>query len=110
MDKEMLTSSLALVDEDQDGLTRRFYDLLFERHPAVRPMFGSDIRPQAAMLRTAVIAVLDHLDDEVWLTTTLGSLGAKHAAYGATPPMYDAVAECMSPRCRSWAARRGRRP
>jgi hemoglobin-like flavoprotein len=95
MDKELLTSSLALVDEDEDGLTRRFYDLLFERHPAVRPMFGSDIRPQAAMLRTAVIAVLDHLDDGAWLTATLGSLGAKHAAYGATPPMYDAVAECM---------------
>ena len=58
-------------------------------------MFSSDVRPQAAMLRGAIIAVLDHLDDAEWLTTTLGALGAKHAEYGATAPMYDAVAECM---------------
>lgn len=94
MDKHLLETSLGLVD-DEDGLTTRFYELLFERHPAVRPMFSSDVRPQAAMLRGAIIAVLDHLDDAEWLTTTLGALGAKHAEYGATAPMYDAVAECM---------------
>lgn len=94
MDKHLLETSLGLVD-DEEGLTTRFYELLFERHPAVRPMFSSDVRPQAAMLRGAIIAVLDHLDDAEWLTTTLGALGAKHAEYGATAPMYDAVAECM---------------
>ncbi|MFT4082638.1 MAG: globin domain-containing protein [Nocardioides sp.] len=94
MDKELLTASLLLADDDE-GLTPRFYEILFERYPAVRPMFSADVRPQAAMLRTAVVAVLDHLDDPAWLTQTLGTLGAKHAGYGATPAMYDAVAECM---------------
>jgi hemoglobin-like flavoprotein len=94
MDKYLLETSLVLVD-DEDGLTTRFYEILFDRHPAVRPMFGTDVRPQAAMLRGAIVAVLDHLEDAEWLTTTLGALGAKHAAYGATAPMYDAVAECM---------------
>ncbi|CAI9400953.1 globin domain-containing protein [Nocardioides sp. T2.26MG-1] len=94
MDKELLTESLVLADGD-DRLTPRFYEILFARYPGVRPMFSADVRSQAAMLRTAVVAVLDHLDDPAWLTTTLGDLGAKHAAYGATAPMYDAVAECM---------------
>ena len=94
MDQELLTESLLLADGD-GRLTPRFYEILFARHPAVRPMFSADVRPQAEMLRTAVVAVLDHLDDAAWLTTTLGDLGAKHAAYGATAPMYDAVAECM---------------
>jgi len=95
MDTDLLTESLVLADAPEDGLTRRFYEILFERYPPVRPMFGADVRPQAAMLRTAVVAVLDHLDDEAWLTETLGSLGAKHAGWGVTEPMYAAVAECM---------------
>lgn len=95
MDKELLESSLALVDDDEDGLTRRFYEILFDRYPAVRPLFSTDTAPQAKMLRGAIIAVLDHLDDTEWLTSTLGMLGAKHAEYGVTPAMFDAVAECM---------------
>ncbi|WP_028643576.1 globin domain-containing protein [Nocardioides sp. URHA0020] len=94
MNKELLMAGLALADTDE-GLITRFYEILFERHPAVRPMFSADVRPQAAMLRVAVIAVLDHLDDPAWLTSTLGALGAKHATYGATPEMFDAVAECL---------------
>lgn len=95
MDKELLETSLGLVDEAEDGLTNRFYEILFERYPAVRPMFSTDTAPQAKMLREAIIAVLDHLDDSAWLTSTLGDLGAKHAAFGVTTQMYDAVAECM---------------
>lgn len=94
MDQELLTESLLLADADA-LLTERFYDLLFERHPEVRPMFSADVRPQAGMLRTAVVAVVEHLDDPAWLASTLGELGARHATWGVTPPMYDAVAECM---------------
>ncbi len=94
MDKELLETSLGLVAGD-DELARHFYTVLFARYPEVRPMFGDDMRPQAAMLREAIIAVLDHLDDPAWLAGTLGPLGAKHAGWGVTEPMYEAVAECM---------------
>ena len=92
MDKHILETSLSLVD---GALTPRFYAILFERYPQVRPMFGADTGPQATMLRSAIVAVLEHLDDAEWLSGTLGTLGARHAAYGVTAPMYDAVAECM---------------
>lgn len=95
MDATVLEASLALVDRPDDGLTTRFYAILFDRYPAVRPMFSADIGPQAKMLREAVIAVLDHLDDADWLGSTLGALGARHAGWGVTPEMYGAVAECM---------------
>lgn len=95
MDKDILTESLLLVDGQEQALTPRFYAILFERYPEVRPMFSADIGPQAKMLREAVIAVLDHLDDAEWLSGTLGALGRKHAGWGVTAPMYDAVAECM---------------
>ncbi|MCE5292397.1 MAG: globin domain-containing protein [Nocardiaceae bacterium] len=95
MDKHILETSLSLVDGAEDSLTRRFYEILFDRYPSVRSMFGADIRPQASMLRGAIVAVLDHLDDAEWLSMTLESLGAKHAGWGVTEPMYGAVAECM---------------
>ncbi|WP_121257147.1 globin domain-containing protein [Nocardioides ferulae] len=95
MDKHLLETSLTLVDGADASLTPRFYAILFERYPQVRPMFGADTGPQAAMLRSAIVAVLEHLEDADWLSDTLGRLGAKHAAYGVTAPMYDAVAECM---------------
>jgi hemoglobin-like flavoprotein len=95
MDKEILTESLLLVDGQEERLTPRFYEILFERNPELRPMFSADIRPQAQMLREAVVAVLDHLDDEAWLGDSLGALGRKHVGYGVTPSMYGAVAESM---------------
>ena len=95
MDKILLERSLALVDLPDDGLTVRFYEVLFERYPEVQPMFSRGVRPQAAMLRTAIIAVVDHLEDSAWLSSTLGTLGRHHAELGVTEPMYGAVAECM---------------
>ena len=95
MDATLLETSLALVDTPDDGLTTRFYALLFERHPSVRPLFSEDLGRQARMLRSAIVSVVDHLDDPVWLTETLGDLGARHASWGVVAPMYDAVTECM---------------
>ncbi|MGP3707178.1 globin domain-containing protein [Gordonia paraffinivorans] len=95
MDKQLLEESLALVDLPDAGLTVRFYDILFERYPAVQPMFQRDTRVQAEMLRTAVVSVLDHLEDAEWLTTNLHALGKRHAELGVTRPMYSAVTECM---------------
>lgn len=80
MDAELLETSPALVDTPDDGLTACFYAILFERYPAVRPMFSEDIGRQAKLLRSAIVSVVDHLDDPTWLTETLGALGARHAS------------------------------
>ena len=95
MDITLLSSSLDLVDLPDDGLTLRFYDILFARYPDLRPMFSSDIKPQAAMLHQALAAVVEHLSDAGWLSYTLVALGKRHSGWGVTPPMYNAVAECM---------------
>jgi hemoglobin-like flavoprotein len=95
MDADLLESSLALVTDDEHTLTVRFYEILFGRHPELRPMFSADVGPQARMLSEALGAVVAHLDDAEWLGRTLGALGARHAGWGVTAPMYDAVAGCM---------------
>jgi hemoglobin-like flavoprotein len=40
------------------------------------------------MLGAALVAVLDHLEDASWLTSTLKGMGAKHVEYGVTTEMY----------------------
>ncbi|MEE4024852.1 globin domain-containing protein [Gordonia sp. PKS22-38] len=95
MDKQLLERSLTAVDLPEDGLTVRFYEILFERYPAVQPMFRRDTKLQAEMLRTAIVSVIDNLDDGEWLSSNLGSLGRRHADLGVTAPMYAAVGECM---------------
>ncbi|MFW0786330.1 globin domain-containing protein [Gordonia sp. CPCC 206044] len=95
VNKELLYQGLELSADDDNGLTTSFYGRLFADHPEVRPLFGPDIRSQATMLQEAIIAVLEHLDDPGWLTSHLGTLGARHADYGVTPQMYGWVASTL---------------
>jgi hemoglobin-like flavoprotein len=85
----LLRSSFDLVVERQPQLTRRFYEILFERYPQVRPLFHRN-KPelQEKMLTDALVAVMDHLEDAPWLTATLKGVGTKHVGYGVTKEMY----------------------
>lgn len=95
LDPTILRTSFELVVDRRPDLTVRFYEILFERNPALAPMFRRDRGAQAKMLAGAIAAVLDHLEDAPWLQTTLGELGAKHVAYGVTDEMYDQVGDAL---------------
>jgi hemoglobin-like flavoprotein len=88
----LLRSSFELVVERQPRLVHRFYEILFERYPQVKPLFGrNSAAKQEEMLTGALVAVIDHLEDAPWLTNTLGELGKKHDGYGVTREMYNWV-------------------
>lgn len=96
LDADALRSSFDLVVGRRPDLTMRFYEILFARYPEAAPLFGRNPREvQARMLAEAIAAVLDHLDDAPWLTSTLGTLGAKHVGYGVTAPMYAWVGDAL---------------
>lgn len=96
LDIDMLRSSFTLVVEREPELTRRFYEILFTRYPQARALFpANDLRPQQTMLRDALVAVMEHLEDAPWLTQTLGELGRRHEGYGVTAPMYDWVGDSL---------------
>lgn len=95
LDAPLLHDSLALVSGREERITERFYEILFARYPQVQPLFGRDRREQAAMLQESIVSVLDHLDDEAWLTERLHALGARHVDYQVTAEMYPWVAECL---------------
>jgi hemoglobin-like flavoprotein len=91
LDPTILRESFDLIIDRRPDLTIRFYEILFERHPALEMMFRRNRETQAKMLAGAIAAVLDHLEDAPWLESTLGQLGAKHLEYGVTNGMYDHV-------------------
>lgn len=96
LNPELLRSSLALVVEREPVITRRFYEVLFERFPQVEPLFGKNApQQQQKMLQEAIVAVVDHLEDADWLATTLGAMGRTHVDYGVTAEMYPWVGEAL---------------
>jgi hemoglobin-like flavoprotein len=95
LDVTALRESFDLVVERSPDLTRRFYATLFERSPQVRPLFGRSMEKQEEMLTRALVAVLDRIEDGVWLTDTLRALGAKHVDYGVTEEMYPWVGDAL---------------
>lgn len=92
----LLRQSFQLVIQRMPDLTDRFYEILFERYPATEAMFAPSRRSrQKNMLKVALIAVLDHLEDSAWLVSTLKNLGARHVAYGVTDQMYEWVGDSL---------------
>jgi hemoglobin-like flavoprotein len=89
LDPQILRSSFALVIERQPEITTRFYEILFEKYPQVRPLFSRNSgENQAKMLAGALVAVMDHLEDASWLSDTLTAMGKKHLEYGVRDEMY----------------------
>jgi hemoglobin-like flavoprotein len=96
LDPQLLRSTFELVTERQPQLTTRFYEILFQRYPQVRPLFGRNSGVnQAKMLQDALVAVIDHLEDASWLSSTLTAMGKKHVEYGVTSEMYDWVGSSL---------------
>ena len=95
LDPTILRTSFELVIDRRPDLTVRFYEILFERSPALAPMFRRDRAAQSRMLSGAIAAVLDHLEDAPWLASTLGQLGAQHVEYGVTDEMYAQVGDAL---------------
>ncbi len=95
LDVIALRESFELVVERSPELTRRFYEILFERYPHVRPLFGASTQKQEQMLTRALVAVVERIEDGIWLAETLEALGAKHADYGVTDEMYPCVGDAL---------------
>lgn len=98
LDIQLLRESFETILERSPEVTKRFYEIFFERYPQVRPMFSGGAagqQRQQRMLTDALAAVLDHLEDAPWLEETLVAMGRKHVDYGVRDDMYNWVGECL---------------
>ncbi len=76
-----------------DALAERFYERLFRRAPAVRPLFPDDLEAQRKKLVAALAFVVQHLRSPDEVLPRLRALGTAHVKYGARPEHYPVVCE-----------------
>ncbi len=93
---ELLRTSFDLVVKREPQFTKRFYEVLFQKHPQAMPLFGRNApEKQQEMLTETLVAVMDHLEDADWLAQTLKGMGAKHVEYRVTDDMYPWVGDAL---------------
>ncbi|MBX3340433.1 MAG: PAS domain S-box protein [Nitrospira sp.] len=91
---ELLESSFKLVAPKGEELVTRFYERLFKKYPAVKPLFKhTTIKEQKKKLLASLVLVIQNLRRPEKLTPVLQDMGARHVGYGAKPAHYDAVGE-----------------
>lgn len=109
-DARLLSASYELVLQRDAEFPVLFYEILFARHPEVRPLFyRNTLGAQRKMLGQTLMAIVDHYDDPAWLAQTLAPLGKEHVGYGVTTEMYewvgDALVDAIARVCASdWSA------
>ena len=91
---DVLESSFKLVAPQSEALVTRFYERLFKKYPAVKPLFKkTSIKEQKKKLLASLVLVIQNLRHPDKLTGALQDMGARHVGYGAQPAHYDAVGE-----------------
>jgi hemoglobin-like flavoprotein len=93
--KQQIRESFPGVQEVAGPLSLLFYGRLFERNPALRPLFHGDIAKQGLKLMQMLTAVVENLDQFETLTPVLHAMGQRHVAYGVNPEHYQAVGESL---------------
>jgi hemoglobin-like flavoprotein len=94
-DNPLLRATLAPVVVDPSGFGRRFYARLFERAPALRRLFPTDMTAQETKLVHTLGVVAAGLDEPERVAQMLAELGARHRGYGVKFAHYLEVGEAL---------------
>jgi hemoglobin-like flavoprotein len=73
----------------------RFYAILFERNPELRPLFANDINLQTRMLTSMLSSLVKGLNRTPEISGGLRALGKRHCGYQATCGDYGKVADAL---------------
>jgi hemoglobin-like flavoprotein len=92
---ELVRADMALVTPIAATAAALFYDRLFERDPALRMLFKSDMTHQGERLMQMIGAAVGLLDRPQTLLPVLRSLGARHAGYGVRDAHYATVGAAL---------------
>jgi hemoglobin-like flavoprotein len=91
----LVQSSFGRLGPDVPALAARFYVELFQRDPALRPLFTTDMAEQRvrfAQKLAEIVEAMPRLDE---LLSHTRALGARHVAYGVHAVDYRTVGEAL---------------
>jgi len=91
----LVQSSFERLGPKLPAMAARFYQELFERDPALRPLFTTDPAEQQARFAeklAEIVRAIPRLDE---LLTHTRALGARHAGYGVRVAGYQTVGAAL---------------
>jgi hemoglobin-like flavoprotein len=94
-DIHLLRKSFDRVERQSHVAALVFYRRLFERDPALRPLFKTNIEDQARKLMDMLGLALSLTEQPGQLETELMALGARHVNYGVREEHYATVGGAM---------------
>ncbi len=96
LDVETLESSFALLAPQAEELVRRFYEELYRRAPAVKPLFNNTTpESQQTKLLAALKLVIENVRKPEALAPALTAMGERHQGYGVLADHYPIVASAL---------------
>lgn len=96
MDAKILQSSFQLAAPHSEELAAIFYETLFKRFPAIKPLFdNTNLDDQKTKLIAALKFIVENVNSPEIYAPLLRSLGQRHVQYGAKLTHYPAVGECL---------------
>jgi hemoglobin-like flavoprotein len=91
----LVQASFERLGPQLPAMAARFYQELFQKDPALRSLFATDLTEQRARFArklTEIVAAIPRLDDLLAHTRTLG---ARHAGYGVRTADYQTVGAAL---------------
>lgn len=93
---KLLRTSFEMISPKSEEMSERFYQILFEENPGVKPLFSkTNMKNQQKMLIGALASILNMLDSPDELKSTLFDMGRKHRGYGAVEEHFPAVGQAL---------------
>jgi len=91
----LVQSSFERLGPDLPVLTVRFYQELFERNPALRPLFTTDMAEQRVKFAQKLTEIVQSIPRLGELLIHTRALGARHVGYGVRAADYRTVGDSL---------------
>jgi hemoglobin-like flavoprotein len=96
LDTDIIQSSYSIIKAQSDEFAESFYQILFDKYPAVKPLFMKiDMEKQKAKLMESLDLVLVNVHNPQAFKSILKDLGKRHVKYGAVLTDYPLVGDAL---------------
>lgn len=92
----LVEDSFTHIRKHKEKFAERFYELLFEESPQLKPLFKeTNIHRQSEKLYESLVLLVENIRHPEVLQSVLGPLGQNHKAYGAIEQHYPYVGAAL---------------
>jgi hemoglobin-like flavoprotein len=96
LDTDLIQSSYSIIKTQSDEFAESFYQILFDKYPAVEPLFAkTDMDKQKAKLMESLDLVLVNVHNPKVFVSILKDLGKRHVKYGAVLTDYPLIGDAL---------------